>query len=455
VSADEASLLRRRRLVIGSLSDSDTTTNLQNGMLDDMLEEDLPVVWKRFAQEINSMSMSDIPCEAEVETFSTSILFDFEGPVGVANATNLGELEEVLKDSYNAVAGCDQPNAFITVENVTIDVDIVQSVGSNIGTGNEERVEFTWYVTFEGTCRGCSAGMSDPPLFDDSNSGTCSCEFPTVEAFTAECNDRLRSFSIGPVGTFTLRSVTPLTFGGVGGGGGGLSSFNARVLLSGQGGLFEASGLALTFSRFIMETYNSLSFLNSENCDPEQRVITSVVPEPAVAEEPDENGNPVFSIIFNIIGSCRNCGQTTVIFGAHEAAQADTSGCPADATITCPTEEEFAKGLQDLIASTNTTVLSASQPPCGGICDDDNLCTIDTCNVATDTCSFEPVSCGANEVCDALSGSCEDIQNLVPCVGVIDEWNNRNYAAEWAQFRATYPKRPFCLLVPNSFVQTL
>ena len=44
---------------------------------------------------------------------------------------------------------------------------------------------------------------------------------------------------------------------------------------------------------------------------------------------------------------------------------------------------------------------------------------------------------------------------MVPCVAVIDEWNSRNYASEWASFRNQYPQRPFCLLVPNSGIQTL
>lgn len=87
--------------------------------------------------------------------------------------------------------------------------------------------------------------------------------------------------------------------------------------------------------------------------------------------------------------------------------------------------------------------------------DDGDLCTINTCNVETNTCESEPVACGIGEECDSFTGLCQDLQNLVPCVAVIDEWNSRNYASEWATFRSRYPQRPFCLLVPNSGIQTL
>jgi hypothetical protein len=87
--------------------------------------------------------------------------------------------------------------------------------------------------------------------------------------------------------------------------------------------------------------------------------------------------------------------------------------------------------------------------PCGGPCDDRDLCTIDTCDVATNTCQFTPLACGVNKACDAFTGQCADIQSVVPCVAVIDEWDGRDYTNEWAQFRAAYPRRPFCLLVPD------
>ena len=39
-------------------------------------------------------------------------------------------------------------------------------------------------------------------------------------------------------------------------------------------------------------------------------------------------------------------------------------------------------------------------------------------------------------------------QYVAPCIAVIDEWNNNDYSAEWAEFRTLFPERPFCLLVP-------
>jgi len=88
---------------------------------------------------------------------------------------------------------------------------------------------------------------------------------------------------------------------------------------------------------------------------------------------------------------------------------------------------------------------------CPEPCDDGNLCTIDFC--LNSVCRTEPVACEIGQKCDPFSGRCQDIENLVPCVAVIDEWNNRAYNNEWATFRERFPQRPFCLLVPRSSVQ--
>lgn len=88
--------------------------------------------------------------------------------------------------------------------------------------------------------------------------------------------------------------------------------------------------------------------------------------------------------------------------------------------------------------------------PCGGPCDDGDLCTNDFCDVISNTCKAEPIQCGENEACDAFTGSCEeDIQIVVPCVAVIDEWENYDWSDQWKEFRKKYPKRPFCLLKPT------
>lgn len=39
-------------------------------------------------------------------------------------------------------------------------------------------------------------------------------------------------------------------------------------------------------------------------------------------------------------------------------------------------------------------------------------------------------------------------QYVAPCIAVINEWNNNDYSADWAEFRTRFPMRPFCLLVP-------
>ena len=104
----------------------------------------------------------------------------------------------------------------------------------------------------------------------------------------------------------------------------------------------------------------------------------------------------------------------------------------------------------------NAPSVAPSFIPCGGPCEDDgDLCTITSCDEVTNTCQTEPIACGESEACDAFTGLCQDIQNVVPCVAVIDEWNGRNYAREWETFRSEYPQRQFCLLVPSGAIQTL
>jgi hypothetical protein len=44
--------------------------------------------------------------------------------------------------------------------------------------------------------------------------------------------------------------------------------------------------------------------------------------------------------------------------------------------------------------------------------------------------------------------SCKDDTMLVPCVAIIDEDDNDNNDVDWLEFRANYPDRPFCLLIP-------
>jgi hypothetical protein len=86
-------------------------------------------------------------------------------------------------------------------------------------------------------------------------------------------------------------------------------------------------------------------------------------------------------------------------------------------------------------------------------CDDGNLCTIDSLDVDSSgelQCKHEPVVCEKEgEICESFSGICREIQQVVPCIAVIDEWNDRNYDTEWNLFRQSYPLRPFCLLVPG------
>ena len=79
-----------------------------------------------------------------------------------------------------------------------------------------------------------------------------------------------------------------------------------------------------------------------------------------------------------------------------------------------------------------------------------NLCTTDYCDIPTETCKTETLICGDNEACDAFSGKCRNVQSVIPCVAVIDEWDNQDFTQEWEDFRRQYPQRPFCLLVPET-----
>ena len=95
------------------------------------------------------------------------------------------------------------------------------------------------------------------------------------------------------------------------------------------------------------------------------------------------------------------------------------------------------------------TLVEECKPDCE--CDDSNMCTTDTC-ASDGSCVFTPsVHCPNNESCDPTDGVCKADEELVPCVAVIDEdssFGSPNQFDLWARFRATYPSRPFCLLVP-------
>ena len=83
-------------------------------------------------------------------------------------------------------------------------------------------------------------------------------------------------------------------------------------------------------------------------------------------------------------------------------------------------------------------------------CDDGNLCTIN--EVLCDHCGEPiPVTCSSGFSCDPSDGKCKRIDELVPCVAVIDEDDNFSPYQEstWEDFRSKHPSRPFCLLIPN------
>lgn len=103
------------------------------------------------------------------------------------------------------------------------------------------------------------------------------------------------------------------------------------------------------------------------------------------------------------------------------------------------------------------TVLDDESKGCESVTcpDDGDKCTINECNQITGICETKPVLCGPDEACDSFTGLCQSVQKIIPCVAIIDEWDSRDYTTEWSTFRANYPQRPFCLLVPNTLIQTL
>lgn len=98
-------------------------------------------------------------------------------------------------------------------------------------------------------------------------------------------------------------------------------------------------------------------------------------------------------------------------------------------------------------------------------CDDSNSCTVDVgyCDNGSWICDNFERSCFPGFGCNPQIGSCEPINELIPCIAVIDEdssFGNPDQATLWAEFRSEYPSRPFCLIgieptglaVPQNFL---
>ena len=105
--------------------------------------------------------------------------------------------------------------------------------------------------------------------------------------------------------------------------------------------------------------------------------------------------------------------------------------------MTCPSPDQICDSVQ------------------GCVCDDGDLCTIDSFDSVSNTCTFTEISCLPDFSCDPLDGVCKEDEELVPCIAVIDEDDQfiyppygNNRTAAWLNFRNTWPSRPFCLLVP-------
>lgn len=59
------------------------------------------------------------------------------------------------------------------------------------------------------------------------------------------------------------------------------------------------------------------------------------------------------------------------------------------------------------------------------------------------------VECQPPDICDPTSSTCKPLQQTIPCVAVIDEWDSLfDPNPLWVTFRTNYTTRPFCLLTP-------
>lgn len=161
-----------------------------------------------------------------------------------------------------------------------------------------------------------------------------------------------------------------------------------------------------------------------------------------VLTDTDRDGK--FTNVINILST--EAGQT---FGYR--AVPVINGAPDPTSPATTTRLVVVRSFSDASGVVNTT--DGNNIECTAPCDDANPCTIDFC--LNGVCRTEPVACGLGESCDPFTGLCQDNENLVPCVAIIDEWNNRNYISEWTEFRLRFPQRPFCLLVPESGLQRL
>lgn len=253
-----------------------------------------------------------------------------------------------LLEAYNSVAGCDAPGAFITVTNVIIQVDAVDSFGDDIGTGNIAELSFTWLVLFQGECSGCPATTRAIFAGEDDTAPECACAFPLVSAYVLECNKLIQQFKPGcPV---SVTSGTSLLSAPTGGGGGGSSGpFSSFLTITGTTpGLWTSFQIEL-IGKAIIETYNHANFLNPKNCDTGGRIVTTVTPlSSSVGRRRLQR--PPFSIVFEIEGTCSDCGSVTLIFGNHEPGPQDENAiCPAGSILQCPSQEEFRDALNDAI----------------------------------------------------------------------------------------------------------
>jgi hypothetical protein len=148
-------------------------------------------------------------------------------------------------------------------------------------------------------------------------------------------------------------------------------------------------------------------------------------------------------------GSCdKHCGELCPGKSCR-LATGDCAPLPADTTL-CTGAKSCPEDMNECVCSCLTKGYTS---PCGSSCNDNNACTEDSCDTTTGTCLHTPKNCNiAGQACDPNDGKCYQADTVIPCVAIMDEWDEYGQTEMdkmWELFRDTYPTRPFCLIVPE------
>ena len=142
---------------------------------------------------------------------------------------------------------------------------------------------------------------------------------------------------------------------------------------------------------------------------------------------------------------------------AAHMAHGDLEGsCNENCMTLCPCLEAKASDCEEVCCPTCNPSETPSQNP---TCNPPETPSQNPSEKPTESPSEKPSSsvpcstviCQPGESCDPSDEQCKPGDQLVLCIAVIDKddsFGSPNQATLWSSFRAMYPFRPFCLLVP-------